>query len=206
MPDTRKAPEPEATHVENVVRQGTDAQAGGVIVLGPDLRVVSANQAASELLDIDAALLAKGTRWTDFVRFAAERGDYGEGGTDFHIARIIEMIEQAKPYEITRVRPDGALLEVVGIPLADGGFVSRQRDVTAERRRQQELIEARESRRRYKRFFEMSGELLGIAGPDGRLHTINDRWQRTLGWDYEALTERPFTEYVVADEVGKSVV
>jgi PAS domain-containing protein len=37
------------------------------------------------------------------------------------------------------------------------------------------------SRQRYQRFFESSGDLLGIAGSDGRMHTINESWTRFLG-------------------------
>lgn len=182
-------------------RHGASDATGGVIVVDDELNVVSSNNAAAQLLDVDSQLLAPGSRWEEFVRFAAERGDYGPGDSDTQVRELIEMVQNGEPYELVRVRPDGTLIEVVGIPLSGGGFVSRQRDVTEERQRNVELDEARKGHHRFQRFFEISRELLGIAEPDGRLHTINDCWSDVLGWRPEELTNRSFIEFVVDDDI-----
>ncbi len=195
-------PEPDSAARANQFVVGDEAQTGGIIVIGPDLTIISANGNAAQLLDVRPELLAQGQRWEDFIRFAAQRGDYGPGDPEAHVRRVIDMTGRGDSYEISRVRPDGAVIEVVGIPLVDGGFVSRLRDISEERRRRNDLVEASAARRRYRQFFEMSHELLGIAGADGRLHTVNDCWTSTLGWSSEELTARPFVDFVEAHDMA----
>jgi PAS domain S-box-containing protein len=168
----------------------------GAIVLGPDLMVISSNGAAARLLDVDTAQLAPGCSWEAFVRFAAERGDYGPGEPEAHVRRIIEMLQRGEPYRIGRVLPNGRATEIIGIPLLNGGFISYQHDVTDERLRQRELQEAREARQRFQRFFEISHDLLGVARSDGLLLSVNKSWTQTLGWSAAELTSRPLADFI----------
>ena len=46
------------------------------------------------------------------------------------------------------------------------------------------------------RFFEMSLDLLSIAGVDGYLKRVNPSWTRVLGWSEEEMTSRPSIELV----------
>jgi PAS domain S-box-containing protein len=50
------------------------------------------------------------------------------------------------------------------------------------------------------RFFEMSLDLLSIAGVDGFLKRVNPSWTRVLGWTEEEMTSRPSIELVHPDD------
>ncbi|MEX0827519.1 MAG: PAS-domain containing protein, partial [Haliea sp.] len=88
------------------------ANGEGAIVLGPDLMVISSNDAAARLLDVDTAQLAPGCSWEAFVRYAAERGDYGPGEPETHVHRIVEMLRRGEPYRIGRTLPNGRAGEI----------------------------------------------------------------------------------------------
>lgn len=49
-------------------------------------------------------------------------------------------------------------------------------------------------------FFELSPDLLAIAGPDDRLGEVNDAWTLALGYSKEELTSRPYLEFVHPDD------
>lgn len=49
-------------------------------------------------------------------------------------------------------------------------------------------------------FFEMSLDLMCIAGLDGRFRRVNPAWTTRLGWTAAELTARPFLEFVHPDD------
>jgi PAS domain S-box-containing protein len=55
------------------------------------------------------------------------------------------------------------------------------------------------------RFWELSRDLLGTAGFDGRFKGVNPAWQRTLGWSSSEITSRPFVDFVHPDDRQKTV-
>ncbi|XXX78408.1 PAS domain S-box protein [Sorangium sp. So ce134] len=50
------------------------------------------------------------------------------------------------------------------------------------------------------RFFELSVDLVGIAGFDGYFKRIGQAWERTLGFSREELLSRPFLDFVHPDD------
>ena len=172
-----------------------DSLGGGVIIYDVEFRIVTSNAMAAELLDVPVDLVAPGANWADFVRFAAERGDYGDREIDEVVAEIMGTSKAREPYTMTRVRPDGVILEIHGRPI-ENGFVTRFHDVTDQHRKDEALRDVTRSRQRFQRFFELSDDLLGMAGSDGRLHTVNDRWAQMLGCEPNALVGQPLSSLV----------
>jgi PAS domain S-box-containing protein len=172
---------------------------GGVIVFDADMRIVEANALSAELLDIPADLIAPGKTWREFVQFSAERGDYGEGSAEDHVQRIMEMLETRDAYSMVRNRPDGAVIEIHGRPI-ENGYVTRFNDITDQRRKEEALRDVTRSQRRFRQFFELSDDLFGIAGSDGRLHTINEGWSRLLGRATEDISGASLISFVHADD------
>ncbi len=56
------------------------------------------------------------------------------------------------------------------------------------------------------RFFDMSLEMLCIAGTDGYFKELNSAWERTLGWTIEELKSRPYADLIHPDDLGVTEV
>lgn len=54
----------------------------------------------------------------------------------------------------------------------------------------------------YEKFFEVSLDLMCIAGTDGYFKRVNPAFTRTLGWTEGELLERPFFDLVHPDDLG----
>ncbi|MGX5844364.1 diguanylate cyclase domain-containing protein [Mesorhizobium sp. ArgA1] len=113
---------------------------GGISLFDDDLRMVLCNDQQRSMLDYPPDLFRNGyPNMEDLFRFNAERGEYGPGSIDDHVASRLELAKQRTPHSYQRTRPNGMVLEVRGVPLRGGGFVTTYLDVT-EQRRNQELV------------------------------------------------------------------
>jgi PAS domain S-box-containing protein len=57
----------------------------------------------------------------------------------------------------------------------------------------------------FEKFFDLSLDMLVIAGTDGYFKRVNPAWERTLGWPSEALLSRPFVDFVHPDDVEPTI-
>jgi PAS domain S-box-containing protein len=89
---------------------------------------------------------------------------------------------------------EGAILRWVGT----GTDIDDQKAASAELARLNASLERQvESRTRERdRIWETTTDLMGTAGLDGYLKTINPAWSRTLGWDHDTLLGRPFAALI----------
>ncbi len=112
---------------------------GGIAMFDKDLNMVVCNDRLRQMLDYPDSLFAAGNPNIETIfRFNATRGEYGPGDIDALVKQRMALVNRHTAHDFERKRPDGTILEVRGIPLADGGFVTTYQDVTAKR-----LAEAR---------------------------------------------------------------
>ena len=158
----------------------------GVSVIDADLGVVAYNRRFLDLLDFPAERAAQWRSFGDFIRYNAERGEYGPGDPETQVRERIEAARRCEPHEFRRTRPDGTVLEIRGTPMADGGFVTTYRDVTREVRcgdalRSEQALGA-----------ELLDSLPGIfylISPDGRFLRWNRNFERVTGYSREEIAE-----------------
>lgn len=134
---------PEQQRRYDLLLAGLDLLDQAIAVFDAGPRLVTWNKAMLRLLDFPESMMRVGTPFEDFARFNAERGEYGGDGGDADIERLVaERVAAARafqPHYIERVRPNGRILAVRGVPIPNLGFVSLWTDIT-ERRRAEALV------------------------------------------------------------------
>ena len=113
---------------------------GGISMVDADLRMVAHNEQFRQLLELPDSLVDKpAVHFEDIIRFNAERGEYGPGDIEQQVAAIVERARNFQPHQFERVRANGTALEIRGMPLPGGGFVTIYIDIT-ERKKMEEQV------------------------------------------------------------------
>ncbi len=155
--DIRRAPMPhggfvsvytditEQKNIERELRQQrevfqtlVDNIPGGVTLFGPDRRLLVCNEEFARLLEFPPELFEGQPTLERFFRFNAERGEYGHGDTEAQVQHLLALAQRGQAHLFKRTRPNGTILEVRGLPIADGSFVTIYTDVTE----QQQAVDA----------------------------------------------------------------
>ena len=135
----------------------------GITIFDHELRLVACNKRMLELLELPESLAKTDQHLSEFFRFNAQRGEYGEGDIDELVANRVTLAKNFQPHVFDRIRPDGTIIEVRGNPMKkNGGFVTTYTDVTEQRH-----AEARLEKRVIKRTEEYRQETAA------HLHTAN---------------------------------
>ncbi len=118
---------------------GLDLLDQGVTVFDAELRMVAWNGAFLRLLDFPESLARQGMSFEDFIRYNAERGDYGPGDPALQVAERVARAKSFQPHVTERVRPNGQVLSIRGFPLPHDGFITVYTDITEQRRVQAQI-------------------------------------------------------------------
>ena len=157
---------------------------GGISVVDADLRVVAYNEQFKRLLDFPDSLFEKPDPvFEDFIRCNAERGEYGPGDVEQLVAASVARARNFHAHRIERVRPNGTALEIRGVPLPGGGFVTTYVDIT-ERRRAEEKLHL------FASVFTHAREGIVITDAECNIIEVNDAFSRISGYDREELLGR----------------
>jgi len=118
----------------------------GISVVDGELNVAAFNHRFLTLLELPEDLAPAGA-WTfeAVIRYNAERGEYGPGDIEALVRERVELARKFEPHRFERERPDGTVIEIHGVPRPGGGFITTYTDVTARRRGERDLQEAKET-------------------------------------------------------------
>jgi signal transduction histidine kinase/CheY-like chemotaxis protein len=147
----------------------------GLTVFDADLRLVAWNLTFLRLLEFPPEMAYFGAPFESFMRYNADRGEYGTADPDRAVAERVAAARSFAPHQFERTRPNGRVLLVRGEPLPGShGFVTLYSDVTDQRyyegriRRQNAELE--------ERVLERTAELRAI---NQRLLEANAEQKRT---------------------------
>ena len=164
----------------------------GINLIDAAWRFVGFNQRFARLLDLPDGVFGPGDSYEDYLRFNAERGEYGPGDTDELVDQRLEYLRAGVPDLVERDRPNGTVLEIRLTPLPDGSFALLYTDVTDRRNRERAL---RQSEDRFFKAFDLSPSIKSITGAaDGRVHNINETWLKTMGYARDEVVGRTVEE------------
>jgi PAS domain S-box-containing protein len=116
----------------------------GISLVDDELNAVVHNRRFFELLEFPPARFGPNTRFEDFIRYNAERGEYGPGDVEEQVRERVELAKRFEAHRFERVRPGGTVVEIRGNPTPGGGFVTTYADITARKRAEKALQEAKE--------------------------------------------------------------
>lgn len=127
------------------LRAALDLIDQGLTLIDSDLRFVAWNKTFLRLLDFPPEMGYVGAPFESFMRYNAERGEYGSefGGNDPQ-GYVDERVRAARaflPHEFERTRPNGTVLHVRGVPVPGHGFVTLYSDITAQKNAERQIRE-----------------------------------------------------------------
>jgi PAS domain S-box-containing protein len=102
-------------------------------IVDTSLRLVAWNRAFIDLLEFPPALVSFGMPFEAFMRYNAERGEYGPGDPEVLARERVKSALSFKPHYFERVRTNGRIIAVRGEPLPGRGFVTIYSDITEQR-------------------------------------------------------------------------
>lgn len=147
----------------------------GISMIDKDLNVSVTNRRLIELLDMPESFLNRKVSFEEVMRFNAERGEYGPGDIETLVRERLELAKNVVPHQITRTRPDGRVLEVSGLPLPEGGFVTTYTDITKQAHALQHLKESEEQLRAV---LDNATAFISLKETNGAYITINALYEK----------------------------
>jgi Na+/proline symporter/signal transduction histidine kinase/ActR/RegA family two-component response regulator len=127
---------------QNLLFVSMDNLDQGISVVDKDLCIVAWNKTYLSLYSYPEGMLKVGLPVEELIRFNAQKGECGVGDIEALVNKRLEHLRKGTTHRFLRRRASGRVIEMVGNPLPDGGFVTSFTDVTDHIESQQALKEA----------------------------------------------------------------
>lgn len=114
----------------------------GICVVDRDLKLVFWNRGYQELFDYPDNMMFVGQDIAKLIYFNVANGECGPGQMDDLVHKRIDHLRRRTPHRFLRRRQNGRVIEMIGEPIAEGGFLTSFNDITEHIEAQQALEEA----------------------------------------------------------------
>ncbi|MDF1737312.1 MAG: PAS-domain containing protein [Minwuia sp.] len=187
----------EAKSQRSLLKTALESLNEGVTFFDDDLRLLIMNRRAEQILALPEGQFGPGTFLGDVLRFNCRRGEYGDVDEDTYVEGLLDLARQCLPHEFTRERPDGTVIQVSGIPVPTGGFVTAYRDISHEYRSR---IALSASQQRTREVIDHSKDAFVSMDEDGRVFDWNPAAEETFGWSREEALGALLTDLFIPEE------
>ena len=133
--------DPQPPRISREVLEGLEHLDQGITIFDSDLKLVAWNRKFLEVYNYPEDMAFPGAEFRSFIEHNALRGEYGPGDVQGQVNEREATARQFLKHRMTRQRPDGSTIEVIGSPLPNGGFVTTYTDIS-DKVRQQEILES----------------------------------------------------------------
>lgn len=162
--------EEEARHRAQLLETAMGSMRHGLVVYGPDRRVVATNALAGELAGHEPGAIRQGVSVDELVTALHAEGRLGPEPEAGRILRAALALDRSRPHRMVRRTPTGRVLEVSSDPTPEGGFVVTHIDITA---RAEAEREAREHAAILQVMLENMRHGISLFDAEGRLLASN---------------------------------
>ncbi len=166
------------------IQHGINALSQGISIFNKDLLLIFYNSTFQEMLDLPEDLLSRTPHFTDIVRFNAERGEYGDINVEEKVAELFELATKNIPHKFIRKTNAGASIEVKGVPIPSGGFVTTYTDITEILNAQTDLEVASQ---RFRDFTESASDWYWETDENYCFTFFSERLEEVLGVPAQSL-------------------
>lgn len=195
--ESERAALAEAKAQRNLLETTLESLDEGVTFFDADLKLLIVNRRAEQILGLPEGRFGPGTPLGEVLRFNCRRGEYGDVDEDTYVEKLLDLARQCVPHEFTRERPDGSVIEVRGIPVPSGGFVTAYRDVSVEHQSRKELAA---SQRRTREVIDRSKDAFVSMDEDGRVFDWNPAAEEIFGWSRDEAIGAELTDLFIPKE------
>ena len=117
----------------------------GLVAFDGDLRLTGCNTRLLDLFGYPRDFARPGRHLSEFIRYQAERGEYGPGDVEEIVARRVALVCDVTQDRHERERPNGQVIQIDMKRMPGGGYVATYSDVTARKHAEEEQRQAKEA-------------------------------------------------------------
>ncbi|TWA84425.1 PAS domain S-box-containing protein [Azospirillum brasilense] len=191
-----KRREQELAHKSDLLEATFSAMSQGLVVWSADYHFLTCNRRLREMLDLPGDALHPGLSMAGFLRFMAERGEFGPGDTADIVARHLTNLRPEGVSRIERTRPDGRVLEITAGFLPDRSVLMTYTDITDHRRVERAL---RESEDRFRKLSDAAMDGI-LVHEQGVIADANRAAAAILGYAPDELTGQSITALMAPED------
>ncbi|OYD86244.1 PAS-domain containing protein [Azospirillum brasilense] len=191
-----KRREQELAHKSDLLEATFSAMSQGLVVWSADGHFLTCNRRLREMLDLPDEAAYPGLSMPGFLRFLAERGEFGPGDPAEIVARHLTNLRPEGVSRIERTRPDGRVLEITASFLPDRSVLMTYTDITEHRRVEQAL---RESEDRFRKLSDAAMDGI-LVHEQGVIADANRAAAAILGYTPDELTGQSITALMAPED------